>query len=624
MVEVRAISFSSHGADDGTMVLDIDGVQHAFGMRISQIATRLTSDIPDRLLDLLDIAATVFAADASVSRGGLAREGFGDDWRRHFDFTIPVREPDFWSMEEVSTTLAAAVDFLTDDRVRFRFTRTAPAPRIPAFLAYGSAEAFCADHVMLFSGGLDSLAGAAETLNSTSKKVVLVTHRSAQVTMPHQDRLVDALKKRFPGRITWVPFTARRMGSSAAETTQRSRSLLFAATAFLVSEVLGASTINFFENGVISQNLPISPQVVGTMATRTTHPFALVKLGELLGHVAGRPTRIGNPYAWLTKAEVIERLVENGGAHLVKDSVSCSKVRSQTILHPHCGACSQCIDRRTAVLACDAGQHDPAEAYETDVFAGERTTDLSRTMAVDWTRHAHALAGMPDMMFAERFGAELARICDGFPERPSWQVTRDVVALQRRHGQNARAGMQAALCAHAAAVVAKTLPSTSLLRMFISDSGAMELATMSSDTDASQLRELPLDEDLRSIFPLKVTLEETGKRLRLTVRGLGSIEGAPVTAVKGLKPYHAEDVTAGLGPHEHRYVPAGGLAAAMSTSKQDTVQRVRRCRRDLAEQYEAVEGVPPPTPLLIENRKQKGYRLDPNARFLEPEPVPGS
>ncbi len=38
-----------------------------------------------------------------------------------------------------------------------------------------------------------------------------------------------------------------------------------------------------YENGIISHNLPISGQVVGTMATRTTHPLSLLLLERFLG-----------------------------------------------------------------------------------------------------------------------------------------------------------------------------------------------------------------------------------------------------------------------------------------------------------------------------------------------------
>ena len=60
--------------------------------------------LPDRLLDLLEIAAYVFSADR------LIRRGERDDveyhaWARSFEFRIRVRDHAFWSQDDVSTSL---------------------------------------------------------------------------------------------------------------------------------------------------------------------------------------------------------------------------------------------------------------------------------------------------------------------------------------------------------------------------------------------------------------------------------------------------------------------------------------------------------------------------------------
>ena len=108
---------------------------------------------------------------------------------------------------------------------------------------------------------------------------------------------------------------------------------------------------------------PISPQVIGTMSTRTTHPLALRKivrifdlLAESLGH-----SRIAleNPYQWLTKSEVIGRLQAAGGERLIAQSVSCTSLQAQSNTHTHCGSCSQCLDRRFAIVALGLEEYDP-------------------------------------------------------------------------------------------------------------------------------------------------------------------------------------------------------------------------------------------------------------------------
>ena len=56
------------------------------------------------------------------------------------------------------------------------------------------------------------------------------------------------------------------------EKTQRTRSFLFASLAFVLARMFGKERFTFFENGVISFNLPIAGDVLGARATRTTHP----------------------------------------------------------------------------------------------------------------------------------------------------------------------------------------------------------------------------------------------------------------------------------------------------------------------------------------------------------------
>jgi hypothetical protein len=65
------------------------------------------------------------------------------------------------------------------------------------------------------------------------------------------------------------------------EYTQRSRSFLYAALGATVAAMVGRDRIRFYENGVVSLNLPVSAQAIGARATRTTHPRVLNGFAEL-------------------------------------------------------------------------------------------------------------------------------------------------------------------------------------------------------------------------------------------------------------------------------------------------------------------------------------------------------
>ncbi|MCA0929798.1 hypothetical protein [Ruegeria profundi] len=62
---------------DEVLRLDIAGREVAMTLRIGQLNRQLVEGLQDRALDLLEIAALVYCADAAVSRGGPADQKMG-------------------------------------------------------------------------------------------------------------------------------------------------------------------------------------------------------------------------------------------------------------------------------------------------------------------------------------------------------------------------------------------------------------------------------------------------------------------------------------------------------------------------------------------------------------------
>ena len=148
-----------------------------------------------------------------------------------------------------------------------------------------------------------------------------------------------------------------------------------------MAHALGQSKVSFYENGVVSLNLPLAGHVLGARATRTTHPRMLRDFGNLFSTVAARDVRIENPFFWLTKADVVQRIVDAGCAPLIERTFSCANVREATRLgRRHCGVCSQCLDRRFGVLAADCDKFEPAALYNVDLFRGARESGVDVTM----------------------------------------------------------------------------------------------------------------------------------------------------------------------------------------------------------------------------------------------------
>ena len=172
-----------------------------------------------------------------------------------------------------------------------------PPPVETYFPLSGAKDAkFTPDEVILFSGGLDSFAGTVEELVAHGKKVALVSHRSAPKITEAQNYLIGQLRRRFGAdRILHVPVRANLKNDLGKEPTHRTRSFLFAAIGAVTAQLLDRQRICFFENGVVSLNLPPVGQVVGARATRTTHPQAIAGFRRVLSAVSRSILRCQQP-----------------------------------------------------------------------------------------------------------------------------------------------------------------------------------------------------------------------------------------------------------------------------------------------------------------------------------------
>ena len=232
------------------------------------------------------------------------------------------------------------MEFLSDDAYLFEFSKLAGRDPVTEYLKFGEEgnKGFHPKDVVLFSGGLDSLAGAIEEAVINKLSVALVSLRSSPKVDPKQRGLVQELRRHCSGAdLFHVPVWVQKLDKSLwREHTQRTRSFLYASIAATVAQMFGLSRIRFYENGVTSLNLPISEQVIGSRASRTTHPRVLQDFGALFAKIAGGPFDVENPFFWKTKTEVVRRIGDAGCADLVQHSMSCSRTLESTKAHSHC------------------------------------------------------------------------------------------------------------------------------------------------------------------------------------------------------------------------------------------------------------------------------------------------
>src|SRR5690348_16399094 len=108
-------------ADARTLRLALHGRRANVRLRIQDIGSRLIANIPDELVDLLEVATYIYAADSAILRGGKTDARLGAWWRRKLRFVIPVRRPDLWGSASVSSALVDTLGFLSVEDYAFEF-----------------------------------------------------------------------------------------------------------------------------------------------------------------------------------------------------------------------------------------------------------------------------------------------------------------------------------------------------------------------------------------------------------------------------------------------------------------------------------------------------------------------
>jgi len=356
--------------------------------------------------DLLVVASTIFACDLAFKRG--ERENI----TRNIEVTVPV--VNLQAFERVKNVLEYLLFVLSHDSWTFTFQRARGNPEGDKDWPQGNGK------TLLFSGGLDSLAGAVDLLDELGpENVQLVSHITANlVTKSSQDQLAEYLTEKYKKdlRRIVVRTGGRKYRSltfpsdSDREETQRTRSFMFLSIAALAARRTGHSKIVMIaENGQMAIHLPLSAARIGAFSTHTAHPEFVSKVGDFFTQLLEYPITIANPYLYRTKAEVVETLV---GSHqsAVGLSVSCWRGSRLGKSFNHCGQCVPCLIRRIAL------EHHNLilSEYERDLFAED-------------------LASLPPTDEGKRNLAELAEFALAFSTQSNGELMFSYVDLINEH-----------------------------------------------------------------------------------------------------------------------------------------------------------------------------------------------
>lgn len=323
----------------------------------------------------------------------------------------------------------------------------------------------------MFSGGLDSLAGTLEKIMVQKSRIVLVTHESTSKNAKVLHDLSSAVAaKAGSARPLHLRVRANKEKALGRDYTQRTRSFLFAAFGATVGRMLGVEDLCFFENGIVSLNLPVSAQVVGSRATRTTHPKVLRGFQHLFSLLAAEEMRVSNPFLLLTKADVIKKIVSVGCGDLIKLSTSCAHTWQRTRQFSHCGVCSQCIDRRLAMEAAGAIHLDPQDHYKTDVFLDPMPADEDKMMLAAYLDRATSIE---ELRNSSDFIVAFPQITDAlqYVATGATKAAAQFYDLYKRHSIEVSSALSSLVKRHSAELVAGRGGAGCLLRTLVDNRG---------------------------------------------------------------------------------------------------------------------------------------------------------
>lgn len=405
-------------------------------MRIEQFGYALGVSPQSPLFDILRIAAYVYVADQSVSRGG-DKDVYGTDWRRQLGLVIPVADPSLWSASATQSALRTLLAQLTQDAWEFEFVPL-EADAQPTLALEARTGKTGADTVCLFSGGTDSLCATIDAVRKDNARPILLSHFSPGTVSSRQESLAASLEKRLPiPGLRRIECWITRSGGDAPEPQARSRSLLHAAIGVTAAVALGLNEVRLADNGVVSLNLPINAQLVGARASRTTHPKSLWLMNRLFQAVFATAPSVINPLAELTREEVLSTLTAAGLQDLLRETVSCSRTRGLPADRPHCGVCSQCVGRRYATEAVGLAEWDGPALYVTDIFRHPLTDQNdARTVVLGFIRLANNILDQQDADLFETY-PELSDVIQDDDLSPAKTVNR-YIAMLRRHASSVR------------------------------------------------------------------------------------------------------------------------------------------------------------------------------------------
>lgn len=401
----------------------------------------VSSSLEDRpsslAVDLVNIAASLYAIDRSTPRGR--------GWRRSLAADLPVENLDNW--RNLGSELSSALTVLTDDTWTIGFSQgrvQLPEERQAWLFKVDSSQISA---VALFSGGLDSFAGAAVWLDRHPNDVLgLVSVTSSTVIGKVQRDLVQLLLNAYPKRVFHLIVPLNLTQAPEVERSQRTRGFVYTAIATATASCAGVQRLLIFENGYGSLNPRLVEHQIGAQATKSMHPFPLGLLAGIYSR-AGLGVQIELPNENQTKGELLAATPEELHPG-IRMTVSCDGFPLRRKKIKQCGYCGSCVLRQQSLRVAGLEEFDRDDyaespwrqkrldhlllmAYQARQFI-EITSSMTTVEAIRrWPEIAlgeetqPSLRQMERLCLLQRYGLEWKRLVSTDPnlaKRIGWRV----------------------------------------------------------------------------------------------------------------------------------------------------------------------------------------------------------
>ena len=345
---------------------------------LSQPARRPLSP---READFAWLALAVYLADRTAPRHPYGSNG-PEFWRRRIHVHLPVRNQGIW--EKAAGELVSALEFLTEDDWSFEFLPGRAAFEAERQEHFQDPDASPVAWTSLFSGGLDSLAGAIHWLRKELGLGLLVSGQTHNRIAAGQQGQANELGRRFQRRVAHAGIRyglPDKRGMEGFESSQRARAFIHTALGAIAALRAGTDRLFLFENGFGALNLPCDSAQFGSQNSRGTHPIFLRRMSAVVGAVFEAPSfLVSNPFLFLTKAEMLSGPDMRPFEGLLHRSFSCDRFPNYRQKIPQCGRCASCLIRRLAFH--ESGLDDDPNGYACDVFRAARSLRESELLAL--------------------------------------------------------------------------------------------------------------------------------------------------------------------------------------------------------------------------------------------------